>query len=88
MEVVTGAATGTGLAVVGQGLVSLAGFTSAGVAAGSTAAAIQGPAVVAGSAFSVMQSVGATGALLSVAPVAGIAGGVIGGGILIAKFLF
>ena len=45
----------------------------------STAAAIQGPAVVAGSAFSILQSVGATGALISLAPTAAIAGGVAGG---------
>ena len=38
------------------------GFTSAGVAAGSIAAAIQGPAVVAGSAFAIAQSAGALGA--------------------------
>ena len=38
------------------------GFTSAGVAAGSIAAAIQGPTVAAGSAFAVAQSAGALGA--------------------------
>ena len=39
----------------------LIGFTSAGVAAGSIAAAIQGPAVAAGSAFAIAQSTGALG---------------------------
>ena len=39
----------------------LIGFTAAGVAAGSIAAAIQVPAVAAGSAFAIAQSAGALG---------------------------
>lgn len=39
------------------------GFGSAGVAAGSIAAAIQGPAVASGSLFAICQSIGATGAI-------------------------
>ena len=41
----------------------LIGFTSAGIAAGSIAAAIQGPAILAGSSFAIAQSIGATGAV-------------------------
>ena len=40
----------------------MAGFTSAGLAAGSLAASIQGPAVAAGSYFALAQSTGALGA--------------------------
>ena len=37
------------------------GFTAAGVAAGSIAASLQGPAVAAGSGFPICQSMGAAG---------------------------
>ena len=64
------------------------GFTSAGVAAGSIAAAIQGPAVVAGSAFAVAQSAGALGAVACAlvgakvgAVVAAVVAGVAGAGL-------
>ena len=40
----------------------MAGFTSAGIAVGSLAASLQGPAVVAGSYFAIVQSTGALGA--------------------------
>lgn len=62
------------------GAVHLAGFTSAGVAAGSTAsvmmssaAVANGGAVAAGSAVAVLQSVGATAALPAVVTAAGTA---------------
>ena len=46
---------------IGAVALSAIGFTSAGVAAGSFAAAWQGPLTAAGSTFAVLQSLGATG---------------------------
>ena len=62
-----GAAVGTGATAA----VSLAGFTSAGVAAGSLAAATQASIgyVAAGSIFAGLQSVAATGAIVALGPV-------------------
>eukprot|EP00800_Vazella_pourtalesii_P018277 TRINITY_DN5815_c0_g1_i2.p1 TRINITY_DN5815_c0_g1~~TRINITY_DN5815_c0_g1_i2.p1 ORF type:complete len:147 (+),score=33.65 TRINITY_DN5815_c0_g1_i2:62-502(+) len=54
------------------------GFTAAGVTAGSIAAAIQGPAVAAGSAFAIAQSVGATVTVAGAMGVGAAAGGVAG----------
>ena len=42
-------------------MLPLLGFGIGGIAAGSIAASIQGPAVAAGSVFAVLQSLGATG---------------------------
>ena len=55
-----------GALVVGAGLTSplwlpILGFTSAGVAAGSIAAGVQGSSVAAGSYFAILQSAGALG---------------------------
>jgi hypothetical protein len=54
---------GSGLAGLAVGAIALPalGFGLSGITAGSFAASIQGPAVVAGSAFAVLQSLGATG---------------------------
>ncbi|XP_075262639.1 uncharacterized protein LOC142354265 [Convolutriloba macropyga] len=55
---------GAAVAVLGAPvLLGAAGFTTAGVAAGSLAAWMQTATTVSGSAFSVLQSVGAGGAL-------------------------
>lgn len=58
-----------------------AGFTSAGVAAGSAAAAAQGAIgnVAAGSMFAALQSAGATGAGAAIGSALGAAGGAVGG---------
>ena len=67
---------GTVVGVVAAPLVFTAvGFGSAGIAAGSLAAAIQTPNIVAGSAFAIAQSIGATGG----AAVIGLKIGVISG---------
>lgn len=47
--------------VLGACLLPILGFGSAGIAAGSWAASVQGPAIAAGSAFAICQSLGATG---------------------------
>ena len=62
----------------------IAGFGTAGVVVGSIAAAVQGPAVAAGSAFAVAQSLGATGVFVTGA----VSGATIGGtiAILIASY--
>ena len=75
MGFISGAITGIGLTAAGQSLVGFLGFTKAGVAAGSIAASVQGPAVAAGSTFATLQSVGATGAILALAPTAAVLGG-------------
>lgn len=56
---------GIGAPIATQGAIFLAGFKSAGVAIGSYAAGMQGASVTAGSAFSIAQSIGATGVLFS-----------------------
>lgn len=48
-------------AIVGGAALPLLGFGLGGIISGSFAAFIQGPAVIAGSAFAVLQSLGATG---------------------------
>ena len=65
---IKGAVVGAAVAVVAAGGVYAAGFTTSGVAAGSIAAGLQSSIglVQAGSAFAGMQSIGATGALLTV----------------------
>ena len=55
----------------------IAGFGTAGVVVGSIAAAVQGPAVVAGSAFAVAQSFGATGVFVAGAASGATVGGTI-----------
>ncbi|KAI6648835.1 hypothetical protein LOD99_7097 [Oopsacas minuta] len=55
------------------------GFTATGVAAGSIAAAIQGPVVAAGSAFAIAQSKGATATVAGAMGVGAVAGGIVGG---------
>ena len=47
--------------VLGAAALPLLGFGLGGIVGGSVAASIQGPAVVAGSMFAVLQSLGATG---------------------------
>lgn len=64
---------------VGAAGLSAAGFGSAGVVGGSLAAAMQGPATVAGSWFALCQSAGATGAIAGpVGVAAGITAATIG----------
>ena len=77
---IIGAASGAGVCAAGQAIVAGVGFTSQGVLAGSIAAGVQSGIgnVVAGSAFAGLQAIGATGAIISVAPVAVVAGGVVG----------
>ena len=69
-------ATGTtsGVTATVGGVCSWLGFTSGGIAAGSTAAGIQAGVgnIVAGSTFATMQSLGATGVFYGL----GVAGGV------------
>ena len=62
-----GGAIGVGISLMKTGFVSLMGFKSAGVAAGSMAAGVQAGIgnVAAGSTFALFQSIGATGALIS-----------------------
>ena len=70
---VAGGVGGAGLMAATQTALSVIGFQTAGVAAGSIAAGAQTSAVVAGSTFAACQSVGATGALIAIAPaVAGV----------------
>ena len=54
-------AAGVGAIVLTPLVLGAVGFTAAGVAAGSIAASIQGPAVASGSLFAICQSVGAAG---------------------------
>lgn len=72
-----GGAITTGAAALG---LSAAGFTSAGVAAGSVAAGLQAGVgnVVGGSLFAVLQSIGATGAIVGALPAAAGVGAVAG----------
>lgn len=72
---VIGAGIGVGCSVAAATPTALAvaGFTEAGVAAGSLAAAIQGPTVASGSLFALCQSIGAAG--LGVAGLTTITGG-------------
>ena len=69
-------AAGLGVATGIVGAVALTlpavGFAGSGVAAGSIAAALQGPAVAAGSWFATCQSLGATGAVGAVAVKTGV----------------
>ena len=82
-----GAAIGAGGTIASSAIVSGLGFTSSGVAAGSVAAGIQAGMgnVAAGSAFAVLQSLGATGAILTSAPVIAVGGAIIGGGYWLLK---
>lgn len=54
-------ASGLVMATGGAVALPILGFGTAGIAAGSIAASFQGSAVTAGSAFAVLQSLGATG---------------------------
>ncbi|XP_052270853.1 interferon alpha-inducible protein 27-like protein 2B isoform X2 [Dreissena polymorpha] len=54
-------AAGAGAVAAAPVVLSAVGFTSAGVAAGSIAAGLQGPAVASGSLFALLQSAGAAG---------------------------
>ena len=71
-------------AVLAPIVLPMAGFTSAGIAAASFAASIQGPAVVTGSYFAIAQSIGASGAAacatagVKVGLVAGVSGAATG----------
>ena len=75
-KAVIGTSTAGGVISIASGIISGAGFTSSGIAAGSTAAGMQAGIgnVVAGSAFSVLQSVTATGLVGTVGLVGGVAG--------------
>ncbi|KIO18489.1 hypothetical protein M407DRAFT_158910 [Tulasnella calospora MUT 4182] len=66
-------------ALAGLAVYLILGFATGGIAAGSLAAAIHSMLgnVAAGSAFSIMQSLGATGMLAAIMPLLG-AGGAIG----------
>ena len=77
---IIGAASGAGACVAGQAIVAGVGFTSQGVLAGSIAAGVQSGIgnVVVGSAFAGLQAIGATGAIISMAPVAIVGGGALG----------
>lgn len=68
---------GTVVGVVAAPLVlGAVGFGSAGVAADSLAAAIQTPNIVAGSAFAIAQSIGATGGAALIGAKIGVVSGV------------
>ncbi|KAI3631000.1 hypothetical protein MIR68_010984 [Amoeboaphelidium protococcarum] len=54
-------ASGAAFGVAGAAALPLLGFGLGGISAGSFAAWIQGPAIAAGSAFAILQSLGATG---------------------------
>lgn len=58
-KIVLGA--GLGSMFLGGAALPLLGFGLSGITAGSIAAGLQGPAVVAGSMFAILQSLGATG---------------------------
>ena len=66
-----GATLGGSIPLIAQGVTTAIGFSPSGVVAGSTAAGIQSGIgnVAAGSIFSTMQAVGATGALIAVVPI-------------------
>ena len=76
-----GAAIGGSGTVVSSAIVSGIGFTSTGVAKASIAASIQSGIgnVAAGSTFAMFQSIGATGAIISSAPIVVVCGAIIGG---------
>ncbi|XP_062606063.1 interferon alpha-inducible protein 27-like protein 2A isoform X3 [Saccostrea cucullata] len=57
------------------------GFTKAGVAAGSIAAAAQGPATAAGSLFALCQSAGVLGTAVGTKAIIGGAAGTVGGAV-------
>ncbi|WAR19301.1 hypothetical protein MAR_001139 [Mya arenaria] len=61
VKIGAGVAAGAGAVVAAPVVLGAAGFTSAGVAAGSIAAGLQGAQVAAGSAFALAQSAGAAG---------------------------
>ena len=70
---------GISVPIITHGVIASLGFTSLGVALGSPAAGMQVAEVIAGSAFSIAQSYGATGVLLS--PPVLIAGAIVGASI-------
>lgn len=72
-KIAAGLAAGAFVAGTGGLALFAAGYAGAGVAAGSLAASLQGPAVAAGSWFATCQSLGATGALGAVAAKTGVA---------------
>lgn len=78
-----GATAAGGTAAATGGILTGLGFTTSGIAAGSTAAGMQAGVgnVVAGSVFSVLQSLGAMGVFAGVAIGGGVAM-VVGGGYL------
>lgn len=86
--VAIGAAVG-GTILLAPVALSLAGFTTAGVAAGSMAAAVQSGIgnVVAGSMFAMLQSLGAAGMTAGTVATAGAAAGAAGAGAAVADNL-
>jgi hypothetical protein len=83
------AATSGTIAAVGGGL-TVAGFTSTGIAAGSIAAGVQAGIgnVAAGSAFAVLQSMGATGLIAAVGTGAVVALPIIGGAYYLYNYFY
>lgn len=78
-----------GAVLLAPALLSLAGFTTAGVAAGSMAASIQAGIgnVAAGSMFALLQSLGAVGLTTGTVATAGAAAGVAGAGAAVVDIL-
>ena len=74
---VIGSGIGAAVSLGGQAILAKVGFTSTGVAATSVAAGVQSGIgnVAAGTTFSALQSIGATGALATAAPYVALGGG-------------
>ncbi|KAL4218014.1 hypothetical protein ACF0H5_022752 [Mactra antiquata] len=81
-DLLIGAAVGASAVVAAPVLLSAVGFGSAGVIAGSIAAAIQTPATAAGSYFALAQSAGVVGMAVSTQATIG---ATVGGATYIAK---
>ena len=73
-DAVVGVALGATAIVVAPVALSALGFGSAGIVAGSTAAALMGPATAAGGVFATLQAAGMGG--LGVAGMVGLGGGI------------
>ncbi|XP_061189923.1 interferon alpha-inducible protein 27-like protein 2A [Saccostrea echinata] len=71
-----------GVALIGAPVVlGVIGFTKVGVAAGSIAAAVQGPTTAAGSLFALCQSAGVLGTAVGTKAIIGGAAGTLGGAV-------
>ena len=82
---VAGSLTGAATAGLGALGLSTAGFTAGGVVAGSAAAAAQAGigSVAAGSTFALLQSVAATGAIITALPYVAVGGAIAGAAIYV-----